>query len=72
MLQELWQRLRRYLFIWLAMAAGVIIAAFVTRWDAISAHFARSAETSFVSTVMVLAMAALLLALIFGSFFPRR
>jgi len=70
--QEIWRRLRRYLAIWLLMGVGVIACALVTRWDTISAYLAQSAQSSIISTVMVLTMAGLLLSIVFGMLFPRR
>ena len=65
--QEIWRRLLRYLAIWLIMGAGVLLAALFTRWHAISAYLAQSAQSS-----MVLTMAGLLISIVFGMVFPHR
>lgn len=70
--QEILRRLLRYLVIWLIMGAGVLLAALVTRWDAIRAYLAQSAQSSIVNTVMVLTMAGLIISIVFGLLFPRR
>ena len=70
--QEILRRLLRYLIIWVIMGAGVLIAALVTRWPTIRAYLAQSAQSSIVSTVMVLTMAGLIISIVFGLFFPRR
>lgn len=70
--QEIWQRLRRYLIIWLLMGAGIFVCALITRGDVISAYMEQSAQSSIVGAIMVLAMGGLMLSLIFGMIFPRR
>ena len=70
--QEIWRRVLRYLAIWLIMGAGVLLAALFTRWHAISAYLAQSAQSSIISAVMVLTIAGLLISIVFGMVFPRR